>query len=662
MKKMKKCTLFLVIALAITCSAGLVGLFGFNADTALASTDKNVQMVEGASVKADKTGIRFQSRINKAYFDGLAEGKETGIAIIPQDLLTGELNENTENAALVTAKADPKTDGEYYVYSYALTDITADSYGRGIAARAFVKVGDTYTWADNAQTRSLAYVASAALYAESTGKVEYDDAQKNTLKGYINGAIANATVDNQQNLIVGETKSIITIEPKYATDDLSDLKIIYTSDNAEALAAEDGVLKAKKAGYAHIGVSIGSKEFITKATAHDEKYIISAAKDTQSIEFSLPEGYTAELFLDDSTPLGDINSIAVPDAIKSDITKHKLYPGWPVKLQVKNADGANEHFTRPNIFIATATISSIQEWKDYILPKTITSVVTGVYVLTQDIEQGSDDFNLGINVGDGGNYGFKGVLDGNNHSISISGSNGFGLFGALSNATVKNLTINKSGNSSGWNEGLLGTSVIGTTFENTVINITDAKDTTSNQCGVFTRRGVWNSTFTNFTVNIKYSKIASLFGGENQILRGLNACSKATGKLTAQPCTFNNCLVRLDNNSTLDEIGHRGKISEKDSDNPLTVFTAQGHTLSKTPEWATVETLAGITVEVIGETEQSLNSKQNVSVADGQSAEIDLEDYSGYTVTKITCEGEDLGVDAKNLILSENLKKKQELI
>lgn len=653
MTKMRKSILILVVAFAITCTAGLVGLFGFN--TAFANTDANVQMVEGASVKVEKTGIRFQSRINKEYFDGLAEDKETGIAIIPQDLLTGELNENTENAALITAKADPRTDGEYYVYSYALTDITPNSYGRGIVARAFVKVGDAYTWANNAQTRSLAYVASAALYAESTGAVEYDKVQKDTLKGYINGAIANATVDNQQNLAVGESKSIITIEPKYATDNLSDLKVIYTSDNAEALAVEEGVLKAKKAGYAHIGVSIGSKEFITRATAHDEKYIISAAKDTQSIEFSLPEGYTAEFFLNDSTSLGDINSIVVPDAIKNDVSQHKLYSAYPLKLQVYYPDGTKDHFTRPNLFIATATVSSIQEWKDYVWPKNTTSVITGTYVLTQDIEQGSDGFNLGINVGDNGSCGFKGVLDGNNHSISISGSNGFGLFGALSNATVKNLTINKSGNSSGWSAGLLGTSVIGTTFENTVINITDATDTTSNQCGVFTRRGVWDSTFTNFTVTIKNSKIASLFGAENSVFRGLNAYKWNTTE--AQPCTFNNCIIKLDNSSTLDEIGHRGGIAAEDSSKPLTVFTAQGHTPSNTPAWAHVETLTGITVEVPGETEQSLNSKQNVSVAEGQSAEIDLKEYSDYTVTKITCEDEDLGSDVKNLIFSENLKK-----
>ena len=39
-----------------------------------------------------------------------------------------------------------------------------------------------------------------------------------------------------------------------------------------------------------------------------------------------------------------------------------------------------------------------------------------------------------------------------------------------------------------------------------------------------------------------------------------------------------------------------GRISKDDSEHPLTVFTAEGHTPANTPAWATVKTLTGITV------------------------------------------------------------------
>ena len=235
MKTMKKGTAILIAALVFGLSLAMFGFTSGLVKTAFAADGANVEMIGGASVKLNSTGIRFQSKVRKSYYDGLAEGKITGIAIIPADLLDGELNENTENAKIVKAVANPYEEGDYYVYNYALTDIPESSFGRSITARAFIKNGETYEWASNAQIRSLAYVASVALQKKSLGEATYNDAQTDILEKYIDGAVSGFTADNQQTLAVGDNVGIsnLTITPKYAEDNLSDLKLVCTTNNAD---------------------------------------------------------------------------------------------------------------------------------------------------------------------------------------------------------------------------------------------------------------------------------------------------------------------------------------------------------------------------------------------------------------------------------------------
>ena len=650
MKTMKKCTLLLIVAFTFSLAAGIFGLTGAFNKTVFAVEGANVAMVDGASVKIDGTGIRFQSLIKKTYYDGLAEGKKTGIAIIPADLLQGELNQNTDKAMLLYAAAQAHDDEKYagyYVYNYALTDIPETSFGRKITARAFVKNGEEYIWADNVQSRSLAYVASAALQADSMGEAKYTAEQKTALNGYIDGAVESISLSaTQQTITAGNTDNaaLVNITPKNTTDDLSDLKVVYTSDNADAIIAVGDELTANKAGYAHVVASVGSKRSAIRVFANEETYVLSATTESQSIPFSVPEGYTAEFYFKDDTSFGSVDNIVIPDTIKNDKTQHKLYSGWPLKIVITN--GTETQYTRPNVAIATASISSIDDWKNYIWSTDAAAKVSGYYVLTNDIEQGGEAFNLTgeRSVGNG----FVGTVDGGNHSISLSGSNGFGLFGGMDGATVKNLIINKNGGSAGWSAGLLGSYVQNSTFDNVTINITGANNGDT-RIGEFTRRGVWSSKFNKFTVNITNSKIASLFGAEDQKYRGFNANN--------QNCTFTDSKITLDVPSTMNEIGHYGRVSTNDADNPLTVYTAEGHTPVNVAEWATVKTLTGITVVKAQPTEQTL-SKQNISLA-ADAAAIDLGGYSDYTVTEITCDGEDLGKNPQNLALTENIKKKQ---
>ena len=634
MKTMKKGAAILIAALVFGLSLAMFGFTSGLVKTAFAADAANVEMIGGASVKLNSTGIRFQSKVKKSYYDGLAEGKITGIAIIPADLLDGELNENTENAKIVKAVTNPYEEGDYYVYNYALTDIPESSFGRSITARAFIKNGETYEWAANAQTRSLAYVASVALQKKSLGEATYNDAQTDILERYIDAAVSGFTADNQQTLAVGDNVGIsnLTITPKYAEDNLSDLKLVCTTNNADAISVADGKLTANKAGYALVTVALGNKIVTTKVVANEEEYVLSAAKTgEQSISFSLPEGYTADFYMKDDTKCGSIDKIILPSG-----TEQKLYNGYPLKIQI--TDGKTSFFTRPNVRVATATISTLNDWKTYIWSTDAAAKVDGYFVVMNDIDQGSEAFNLTgeRNVGNG----FVGTVDGKGHSISLSGSNGFGLFGGMNGATVKNLTINKNGGSQGWSAGLLGAYVQNSVFENVTINITGANNGEP-QLGELTRRGVWGSTFNNLKVNITNSKVASLFGAELSVYRGLNAKSQ-------NKCTFSNSVIQLDAVSTMNEIGHSGKTTENDSGNPLTVYTAEGHTPINAPSWATISTLEGIIVKQPKSISKTMD-KQYLVMSDGKYS-LDLGSYAtGYSVESITYDGNDLGVDPSQL-------------
>ena len=84
---------------------------------------------------------------------------------------------------------------------------------------------------------------------------------------------------------------------------------------------------------------------------------------------------------------------------------------------------------------------------------------------------------------------------------------------------------------------------------------------------------------------------------------------------------------------------------------PTTIYCGENEKIEgRTP-------LAGFKVNYIKATEQTL-SKQNISLA-ADAAAIDLGGYSDYTVTEITCDGEDLGKNPQKLALTENIKKKQ---
>jgi len=128
----------------------------------------------GASVRLaedEKNGIRFTAGATKELYEStLKNAAESGILVLPEDLLGGsELTAETAES-LGAQKAeisdfwrpDKENENEYIASAY-LYDIPVSSYTRNICARAYYKTSDgKYVYADPV-TRSLNYVAQAAL-------------------------------------------------------------------------------------------------------------------------------------------------------------------------------------------------------------------------------------------------------------------------------------------------------------------------------------------------------------------------------------------------------------------------------------------------------------------------------------------------------------------
>lgn len=201
--------------------------------------------------------------------------------------------------------------------------------------------------------------------------------------------------------------------------------------------------------------------------------------------------------------------------------------------------------------IATAIIKTESDWQKYLIYKTNTEAIDGYFVLDGDISATA----LGTTVKPAkaldGSVGFKGVLDGRGHTLTIANGckTGVGIFGVLgSGSVVKNLNIvNNSGLAPGWNSNvLLGSVANKARVENVTIVINGANHTSGTRYGALTHDGMIDCTFINTEFKIN-GAVQSLSGGDGgNVKAGLVNSS------------FIDCTVTLGENSSLGEVGHKG--------------------------------------------------------------------------------------------------------
>ena len=230
-------------------------------------------------------------------------------------------------------------------------------------------------------------------------------------------------------------------------------------------------------------------------------------------------------------------ALTLKDEFKANTQKH----GNQTFTAIVVKDG-KYYSVNANILVVTKEITTLDELKDAV---TLNEdfVKYGYYRLKNDLSAGKNEYISYGFVGKvgttdiwrtSGAYGFRGTLDGGNHSITAQW-NGTGLFGVLGNdAVIRDITLVHTNYQS--SQMILGYSMIGTTLENVTINVSGAGAANmpaDRVGGLLTAIYSYSSELIDVKINAANTAIDTLFGN---------------GKYYGYPTdytknTFENCVV-----------------------------------------------------------------------------------------------------------------------
>ena len=265
----KKLFTAMAVSLCLGCVAVGVDALQTNDVNALQTNDEVFRIVEGASVKVNTdehtSGIRFTFLVEEDYFDTTVSGSDTvtiNTAVVPTKMIDGEV---TAENLLATASAEKETitadkwtkvykwdldgdgvaesevdeNGDTWLTSYAyLYDLPATAYNWDISAVGYIAVDGEVQYVTSVQTRTMSYVASAALYDETE---DWNESQTNTLCAYLEGYDYNLTLGGSSATLMatdGETVYDVTTSAKISVTTNAVVPVTYHSDN-EAVATVD---------------------------------------------------------------------------------------------------------------------------------------------------------------------------------------------------------------------------------------------------------------------------------------------------------------------------------------------------------------------------------------------------------------------------------------
>lgn len=154
----------------------------FGTKTISLKADATVTLKDGASIRLDDpAGLRFEATVSEAV-----EGAEYGIAFYRGETTKDNVVVGGNN---VTEKAVDELNSNLS-YSVSMVGFPEYAYSQKITARAYIKVGESYTYSDNVVTRSIVDVAVKA-YENGTKSTLINTLYQYNLKKtnvYLNGA------------------------------------------------------------------------------------------------------------------------------------------------------------------------------------------------------------------------------------------------------------------------------------------------------------------------------------------------------------------------------------------------------------------------------------------------------------------------------------------
>ena len=534
MKTTKKCKLWLLSVFAIAFVSVFAAFIGVNVTVANAEdsqTETTVfTMVDGVQLRlTEGGGIRFRVKMSTDVKNKISDSENVTLnfVIAPRvafDAVNGDYAKLVKAAANTDGKAVARVmqadetkfyeeDGFYYS-SIVISNVKEANRTLDMCAVAYINDNGANDFAgfNIATVRGNLYDVTnqAVLYSkEYAGKIFANTADYGW---YGNGAYpifvnTQAQSDSLTESVSGgidfTDKKILVADSVTVADEVKNLVTEVTTANV------DGLQEVVLGNATTYNISLGD---YSSATV---------------IKSSL--GGVKVAYVD--------GALTLKDEFKANTQKH----GNQTFTAIVVKDG-KYYSVNANILVVTKEITTLDELKDAV---TLNEdfVKYGYYRLKNDLSTGKNEYiSYGFvdNVGTtpiwktSGAYGFRGTLDGGNHSITAQW-NGTGLFGVLgADAVVRDITLVHTNYQS--SQMILGYSMIGTTLENVTINVSGAgaANMPANAVGgLLTAIYSYSSELIDVKINAANTAIDTLFGN---------------GKYYGYPTdytknTFENCVV-----------------------------------------------------------------------------------------------------------------------
>ena len=532
MKTTKKCKLWLLSVFAIAFVSVFAAFIGVNVTVAHAEDSQTgttvFTMVDGVQLRlTEGGGIRFRVKMSTDVKNKISDSENVTLnfVIAPRvafDAVNGDYAKLVKAAANTDGKAVARVmqadetkfyeeDGFYYS-SIVISNVKEANRTLDMCAVAYINDNGANDFAgfNIATVRGNLYDVTnqAVLYSkEYAGKIFANTADYGW---YGNGAYpifvnTQAQSDSLTESVSGgidfTDKKILVADSVTVADEVKNLVTEVTTANV------DGLQEVVLGNATTYNISLGDYSSAT---------VIKSSLGGVKVAYA--DG-----------------ALTLKDEFKANTQKHGNQTFTAIVVK-----GGKYYSVNANILVVTKEITTLDELKDAI---TLNEdfVKYGYYRLKNDLS--TDKFiSYGFvgNVGTtpiwktSGAYGFRGTLDGGNHSITAQW-NGTGLFGVLgADAVVRDITLVHTNYQS--SQMILGYSMIGTTLENVTINVSGAGAANmpaDRVGGLLTAIYSYSSELIDVKINAANTAIDTLFGN---------------GKYYGYPTdytknTFENCVV-----------------------------------------------------------------------------------------------------------------------
>ena len=534
MKTTKKCKLWLLSVFAIAFVSVFAAFIGVNVTVAHAEDSQTgttvFTMVDGVQLRlTEGGGIRFRVKMSTDVKNKISDSENVTLnfVIAPRvafDAVNGDYAKLVKAAANTDGKAVARVmqadetkfyeeDGFYYS-SIVISNVKEANRTLDMCAVAYINDNGANDFAgfNIATVRGNLYDVTnqAVLYSkEYAGKIFANTADYGW---YGNGAYpifvnTQAQSDSLTESVSGgidfTDKKILVADSVTVADEVKNLVTEVTTANV------DGLQEVVLGNATTYNISLGDYSSAT---------VIKSSLGGVKVAYA--DG-----------------ALTLKDEFKANTQKH----GNQTFTAIVVKDG-KYYSVNTNILVVTKEITTLDELKDAV---TLNEdfVKYGYYRLKNDLSTGKNEYISYGFVGDvdttpiwktSGAYGFRGTLDGGNHSITAQW-NGTGLFGVLGNdAVVRDITLVHTNYQS--SQMILGYSMIGTTLENVTINVSGAGAANmpaDRVGGLLTAIYSYSSELIDVKINAANTAIDTLFGN---------------GKYYGYPTdytknTFENCVV-----------------------------------------------------------------------------------------------------------------------